>query len=75
METTAYRNELSAVLDAVSQPARPLGRSRERLVDVIVEAVAEWVAPLIPMGAPDLRWEVVSSDGATGPIPVGPHDD
>lgn len=75
METTAYRNELSAVLDAASQPTRPLGWPRERLLDAIVEAVAEWVAPLIPVGAPDVRWEVVTPDGATGPIPVGPHDD
>ncbi len=56
-------------------PARPQGWSRGRLLDVIVEAVAEWIAPLIPAGTPDLRWEVVTPDGATDPIPVGPHDD
>jgi hypothetical protein len=56
-------------------PARPTTWSREQLVDAIVDVVAEWIDPLIPIGSPDLRWEVVTSDGATGPIPVGLHDD
>lgn len=56
-------------------PARPSGWSRERLEEAVVEAVAEWIAPLIPKGAPELRWEVVTPDGATDPIAVGPCDD
>lgn len=55
-------------------PSRPAGWSREQLEDAIVEVVAEWIDPLIPTGTPDLRWEVVTPDGATDPIPVGPHD-
>lgn len=55
-------------------PARPVGWSREQLEDAIVEVVADWIDPLIPTGAPDLRWEVVTPDGATDPIQVGPHD-
>lgn len=74
VETTAYRNELRAVLGAASQRTRPLGWSRERLVYVLVRAVAEWIAPLTPVGTPDLRWKVVTSAGAKDPIPVGPHD-
>ncbi|MFJ6530938.1 DUF6389 family protein [Microbacterium sp. NPDC091662] len=56
-------------------PARPADWSREQLEDVIVEVVAEWIDPLIPTGTPDLRWEVVTPDGAMDPIRVGRHDD
>jgi hypothetical protein len=56
-------------------PARPADWSREQLEDAIVEVVAEWIDPLIPIGTPDLRWEVVTPDGATDPIQVGLHDD
>ncbi|MFK3678732.1 DUF6389 family protein [Microbacterium sp. NPDC090218] len=55
-------------------PARPADWSREQLEDAIVEVVAEWIDPLIPTGTPDLRWEVVTPDGATDPIQVGPRD-
>ena len=54
-------------------PARPAGWSREQLEDAVVGVVAEWIDPLIPRGTPDLRWEVVTPDGATDPIPVGPQ--
>lgn len=56
-------------------PARPAGWSRAQLEGTIVDVVAEWVDPLIPAGTPDVRWEVVTPDGATDPIPVRPHDD
>jgi hypothetical protein len=56
-------------------PARPAGWSRDQLEDAIVEVVAEWIDPLIPRGAPDLRWEVGTPDGGTDPIQVGIHDD
>jgi len=56
-------------------PSRPAGWSREQLEDAIVQAVAEWIDPLIPRGTPVLRWEVVTPDGATDPIPVGPDRD
>ncbi|UOQ57803.1 DUF6389 family protein [Leucobacter allii] len=56
-------------------PARPADWSREQREDAIVEVVAEWIDPLIPRGTPELRWEVVTPDGATGPIQVRPHHD
>ena len=56
-------------------PARPANWPREQLVDAVVDVVAAWIDPLIPIGTPDLRWEVVTPDGATDPIRVGPHDD
>lgn len=56
-------------------PARPAGWSRAQLEGTIVDVVAEWIDPLIPAGAPDVWWEVVTPDGATDPIAVGPHDD
>ncbi|WP_407360360.1 DUF6389 family protein [Microbacterium sp. LBN7] len=56
-------------------PSRPREWSRAQLEDAIVEVVAEWIDPLIPLGTPDLRWEVVTPDGATDPIQVGRQDD
>ncbi|MBW8763022.1 MAG: hypothetical protein JF592_10605 [Microbacterium sp.] len=56
-------------------PARPAAWSREQLEDAVVDVVAERIDPLIPRGTPDLRWEVVTPDGATDPIRVGLNDD
>ncbi|WP_345351169.1 DUF6389 family protein [Rhodococcus olei] len=59
---------------APAVPPCPRGWTRDEFEEVIVEVVAEWLAPLIPTGSPGLRWEVTSPEGTVDPRPLGVRD-
>ncbi|MGW0041221.1 DUF6389 family protein [Rhodococcus sp. NPDC003348] len=52
-------------------PPCPREWTRDQLEEIIVEVVAEWLAPLIPTSSPGLRWEVTSPEGTVDPRPLG----
>lgn len=56
-------------------PPRPVDWSRQMLTDTIIDVVAEWISPLIPVGAPALLWDVATPDSAAESIAVGPDHD
>lgn len=45
-------------------PGRPRGWTRDDLELGALTAVAEWVSPLIPEGAPEGFWQIYTPDGA-----------
>lgn len=47
-------------------PSRPHGWTRDELEEVVVDTVAEWLGPLVPIGERGLRWDVASPEGTLG---------
>jgi len=43
-------------------PARPRGWTRDDLLRAALDAVSDWVAPLLPQGAPDGFWQIGTPD-------------
>lgn len=44
-------------------PGRPVGWTREDLERAVLDAVAEWLSPLIPAASPDGFWQIGTPDG------------
>lgn len=56
-------------------PSKPRAWSRDELEHAIFETVVEWIDPLMPRGAPAVRWEIALADGADEPRPLGLLDE
>lgn len=46
-------------------PGRPRGWTRDDLERAVLEAVTEWISPLIPAGSPERFWQIGTPDGVT----------
>lgn len=56
-------------------PSKPRDWSRDALEHAIFETVVEWLDPLVPRGAPAVRWEIALADGADEPRLLGLLDE
>lgn len=56
-------------------PSKPRGWSSNELEHAIFDTVVEWIDPLIPRGAPAVRWEIALADGTDEPRLVGLLDE